>query len=161
VRKLLPLVVVIAVVTLFSCSSQYGPTVDEAYAGAWIGASELGVNEVIEMTDTTCVSYVQYQGLGGYLPAWKGFILKESDTSMFIVTTDIYQLFDYTIDGSTNQILPNSTDGEYTSADEADSSFSAWNNRESHTYVVSGDTITFDGSFVMTRTNPVSDSLLE
>ena len=157
-------IVILSIVLLgaLSCSSQYGPTENEAYAGAWMGLSELGIEEISEMMDTTFETYVHYQGLNGFVPGYKGFLANDAaNSTISVITTHIYVLDNYTTDINSGQILAQSASGYYSNADEANSEFAAFNYRETYSYTISGDTMVFDGSFVMTRTNPVSDSLLK
>jgi len=161
VKKIWLLLQSVAILAALSCSSQYGPTTLEDYAAAWKGSSALGIEEVTEMTDKTFATFVHYQGLDGYVPAYKGFILKESDTRLTIVTTQIYQLENYTPDGGTGQIIAASSTGSFVSPDEVSDDFSVWNYRTSYDYAVTGDTIVFDSTMVLNRTTPVSDNLLQ
>jgi len=162
VKRIRVIILGIVLLGALSCSSQYGPTEDEIYAGAWIGDSMLGIEEVVEMTDTTFEVFVHYQGLNGYLPGYKGFVsYDETNSALYVVTTHIYQLDDYTVDTSTGKITANSTYGYYEPADEANSEFSELNVRTNYTIAVTTDTMTYDSTYTMYRTQPVSDSLLD
>ncbi len=153
------------VLLLSSCFGPSGPDMDEDYAGNWhvTSGNMFGTEEIIELTDTTYSYFIRYTD-GNYYPAARGFIKKTSDTTLYIVTYEIFIFDDAWADSS--YIYPNRDDGEYKSVDHVidnnmgDDLYNHYANMitdSEMSYGWSGDSLVIDTT-TYTPSDPISDS---